>query len=533
MPRSAPYLQRRGFSLSFRISVPLDLRPIFNKHEITKALPTSNRRQAVPMALEYAACAKRMFFELRAAMTASNNNEEQTQMIDPLKLQKLSLETKFKLKHIDTIIEYEDEAAQKNREHRAEIAEKDRQHKTDLQHARLEAENETMRRVLAGSHTSTTPILTVLTKVAPERLVNIPSATLKNAIDSYLSDYKRNGKAAMFKKHEAALPLLLEIIGNKPISEVMQEDIIEFFNVINNLPPRWQDACRKQKLSVRQLSKLDHKITISPKTFKSNYIAPIRLLLNDCLPSLSVDKIKYVGSREAGESKQRAFKPSELKRLFEGLEMGSFASDQAKAHFFWLPLIGLYTGARVNEICQLNPQTDILKDEETGVEYFWMTADTKADARIDKSIKTGESRKVPIHKHLIALGFMQYVERVKSSGATLLFPEWSPINRRASGEAEKWFRKLLADTGLRDDTPKNKLLGMHAFRHTLLTYGAKQRPKLILTCITGHEQNDALGQVSDVAKGYMTDALKMPIDELYALLNELDYGLNHFKPSII
>lgn len=522
MPRSAPYLQRRGFSLSFRISIPLDLRPVFNKHEITKALPTANRRQAVPMALEYAACAKRMFYNLREAMTASDDNEERAQAIDFVKLQKLTQETKFKLKFDDLQIQHEAETSAKNR-----------QHKIELKQARLEAENETMRRVLAGSHALPTLTHTTSPKTAPAPLVSTSSPTLKNATEAYLKDYKRKGKAAMQKKHLAALPLLSEIIGDKPISTILQEDINEFFKVINKLPPRWQDICRKQKLSIQQLSELEHEITISPKTFSSNYIASIRLFLNEHIPSLSVDKIKYNGSRDKGESKQRAFKPSELKRLFEGVEMGSFASDPTKAHFFWLPHIGLYTGARVNEICQLNPQTDILKDEDTGIEYFWMTADTIADPRIDKSIKTAESRKVPIHKHLIELGFMQYLERVKSSGAKLLFPEWSPINRRASGDAEKWFRKLLLDTGLRDETPKGKLTGMHAFRHTLLTYGAKQKPRIILTCITGHEQGEAFSGVSAVAKGYMADSLLTPIDELSALLNQLDYGLNHFKPSII
>jgi len=530
MPSSAPYLQRRGFGLSFRISIPLDLRPVFNKHEITKALPTANKRQAAPMALEYAACAKRMFYNLREAMTASNDNEEQAQAIDFVKLQKLTQETKLKLKFDDLQIQHEDE-----------LVSKDRQHKVELKQARLEAELEGVRRVLAGSHALpvTTPTAPPKSALAP--LVSTPSPTLKKVIESFLEEYKKNNKPAMLKKHQPVLSALLELIGDKPVSDIMQDDIDDFFKVINNLPPRWLDACRKQKLTIRQLSECTHDVIINPKTFKVTYIASVRYFLKDAKKNwrskgfpltLSIEDIDYVGSRKAGEGKQRAFKLSELKRLFEGVEMGAFASDPAKAHFFWLPHIGLYTGARVNEICQLNPQTDILKDEDTGVEYFWMTADTKADPRIDKSIKTGESRKVPIHKHLIELGFLHYLERVKSSGAKLLFPEWPPINRRASGEAEKWFRKLLVDAELRDETPKGMLAGMHAFRHTLLTYGAKQKPPIILTCVTGHEQNDALSQVSDVAKGYMSELLLTPIDELEALLNQLDYKLKLFIPSL-
>jgi hypothetical protein len=52
-------------------------------------------------------------------------------------------------------------------------------------------------------------------------------------------------------------------------------------------------------------------------------------------------------------------RPDELKNLFEGAALAKIANTPRKVHQFWLPLVGLYTGARVNEICQLNPQTDI------------------------------------------------------------------------------------------------------------------------------------------------------------------------------
>ena len=72
MSRQSPYLQHRGYGLTFRIAVPPDLRLIVGSREITKALPTANKILAVPIALEYAAYAKRMFGELRAGFNASS-----------------------------------------------------------------------------------------------------------------------------------------------------------------------------------------------------------------------------------------------------------------------------------------------------------------------------------------------------------------------------------------------------------------------------------------------------------------------------
>ena len=64
-----------------------------------------------------------------------------------------------------------------------------------------------------------------------------------------------------------------------------------------------------------------------------------------------------------------------------------------------------------------------------------MTKDTEADPGIVKSVKTGESRKVPIHKKLIELGFLEYASSVKARGAKRLFPAWEPTRKRASGIA--------------------------------------------------------------------------------------------------
>jgi integrase len=181
---------------------------------------------------------------------------------------------------------------------------------------------------------------------------------------------------------------------------------------------------------------------------------------------------------KAGESQQRAFKPDELKRLCEALR--PFAMTDRHVHYAWLPLVALYTGARVNEICQLNPHTD----------------ETDGDGAIRKSIKNATSRrKVPIHSALLQLGFMDYVAARRASGGQLLFP-WKPSKGKASYNAEKWFRGFLRDSGLRDETPRQRLVGMHAFRSTFLNRAHNLRISGA-ECITGHA-----GTQSAVVRGY-------------------------------
>ena len=43
----------------------------------------------------------------------------------------------------------------------------------------------------------------------------------------------------------------------------------------------------------------------------------------------------------------------DLKRIFNLRKLKSESIDKNKPAYYWVPLLGLYTGARLNEICQL------------------------------------------------------------------------------------------------------------------------------------------------------------------------------------
>ena len=509
--RMTAYLQRRGFGLTFRIAVPTDLRKRVGGREITKALKTTDRLVAIPLALSLAAQAKVLFNELRGRMGKKTEVD--------------SIETGYTLTY-----DFDDSGQVKTFAIQAEP------HETES----AVAAGAAMMLAMAQSgprQTMPAPIETTQHESQQGALQAAP--TFKVVVDDFLTKYAKKNKSAMLKKHQQALPMLLEVVGDKPITEIRQGDINRFFELLGRLPPQWAVECRKKKLTVFELADLEHEETIGPKTFDATYVSCVRPFLKAARKDWqdlgfplgpSTEAIEYVGDREEGEYKQRALKPSELDRLFQGAEMRIFARDAKKGHFYWLPHLGLFTGARVNELCQLNPQVDIFMDADTKTWCLNISKDTAADERIKKSVKTGEARKVPIHKMLVELGFLEYVESVKATGAKLLFPEWKPVNRRASGEAEKWFRQLIRDTELRDETPGLRILGMHIFRHTLLTYGAAQDPALSLMGITGHAQGDIPIPVTGAARGYLTASLISPLDKKSALLDQLDYGIEFIKP---
>ncbi|MEO6563832.1 MAG: DUF6538 domain-containing protein [Nitrosospira sp.] len=533
MSKQTPYLQRRGDTFSFRIAVPSELQNVTGKREYIKSLQTTDKNIAVPLALRLAATAKQLFYELKVGMSKPDNSRQLTLN----KKTKLISEDEDELDegeglrfNYEMFLDLDDGGFLKGIKLQAEPHEQEAVNsaiKTALEHAPKLSQH-------------LTPTSTI--ENAPKALKTPSAPKFSTVINAFLEGYPENKHPDMFKKHNQVLPMLLKVIGDKPINEMKQADINGFFELLGNLPQRWPDKCRKLKLNIRELAELEHPKTLGPITFEDTYKASVRPFLKGAKISwqdqgfplgLTTDGIEYLGDREEGENKQRALTLVELKRLFEGREMMAFANDSNLAHCFWLPHVGLYTGARVNEICQLNPQIDIFQDSDSGLWCLWINEKTESDARIRKSVKTGDSRKVPIHKKLIELGFLEYVNRVKSEGAKLLFPKWKPFNRRASGEAEKWFRQLLRETKLRDETPKAKVLGMHIFRHTLLTYGAMQKPPLSLFCITGHAQGDLPIPATGSGKGYLTLSLLSSLQDRATLLDQLDYGLTFFKPKSV
>ena len=375
--------------------------------------------------------------------------------------------------------------------------------------------------------------------------------TIGKVIKEYLDDYeKKQLGSSMLKKHRVALNLLGEMVGMKlPVSQLKQIHINRYFDDIQRLPPRWPDLCRRHKISALALLKNDAllgSIGMSPKTFIDGYRASISSFLRTAKrnyqdqgfpTTLTTEGIIYTGSREEGENAQRHIRIDELKQLFEGPEMREIAQDVTRTHQYWLPHIGLFCGARINEVCQINPQVDIHRDEPSGIWYMRVTDDTPANIDVTKSTKNKVSkRNIPFHPKLIELGLLDYLDALRNSGETLLFPGFQPKNGRASPHAEKWFRGFITKLGLRDETPGARLVGYHAFRSTILHEG--QELEVDLTPITGHAgativdmAEDGQGVKKEVNKTVRNYQGEMSVVRKMTRLRRLNFPLDFIKPS--
>ena len=154
-------------------------------------------------------------------------------------------------------------------------------------------------------------------------------------------------------------------------------------------------------------------------------------------------------NKDTEKNKYLPFTQEEIKQIF----LPEIFAKVKQDHMYWGCLLGLFTGARVNEICQLLT-ADINLVQETI--YFNVTT-------IDQSLKSASStRVIPIHPALIELGFLDYVKSIDKHEQFRLFPKLIKTKNGFGDRLSKDFIKYLTKYGL-----KQPRKSFHSFRNTL------------------------------------------------------------------
>jgi integrase len=205
-----------------------------------------------------------------------------------------------------------------------------------------------------------------------------------------------------------------------------------------------------------------------------------------------------VADKRPARERRREFDAGALQAIFgspvftQGARPGAGAGEAA----YWLPLLALFTGARIEELCQLSPD-DIYEEEFTGADgahgKAWVVRFT-ADRTKRQELKTeGSERRVPLHAELIGAGFVSFVEHAKEQGRARVFHQLRPdVAGKESGNFSKWFGRYLRNTCKVTDGR----MVFHSFRHTFKHLAR-------LAGISAEAHNAITGHVTgDVADNY-------------------------------
>lgn len=190
------------------------------------------------------------------------------------------------------------------------------------------------------------------------------------------------------------------------------------------------------------------------------------------------------------DSDRAPFEPDELQAIFSStvFTKGERPTGGKGEAAFWLPLLGLFTGARRGELASLRP-SDIDHDPAIDAVSIYFTADRKAGKRL----KNRQSvRVVPVHPELIRLGFLSFAAaQAQARGKDAwLFPQIAPGTSGAK-DWSKWFTRYLHANGVKDTAKV-----FHSFRHGFVdALRAANVSDELNTALVGHSDGKRDGRV--------------------------------------
>jgi len=193
----------------------------------------------------------------------------------------------------------------------------------------------------------------------------------------------------------------------------------------------------------------------------------------------------FVDLKKTGEPPKSysPFTTDEIK-LFFGTNL--FRKKQFKTEYswrYWIPVIMLYHGMRLEECAQLLVKNVI---KSNGVWCFDIKEELDEQGRVLTTTKkrgkqTGE-RIVPIHRKVINIGFLDYVQHQKDSGNSKVFPTLR--NRNKSGEYKQagssvtaWFNE---DSEKQSKTSYFTKVGIDKKKRNLVLYSFKHSAETLL-----------------------------------------------------
>lgn len=289
--------------------------------------------------------------------------------------------------------------------------------------------------------------------------------------------------------------------GDLHLGDITKEKARDFRNALASMPTRLKGAQRR--MTFRQLvesgKKADNDIIHAATVNK--YLNLIAGLITNTERDGYMDrvagftnpfsKLQITVDKRNDPNRRKPFTEADLKAVFSspvyssGLRPIGGRGEAA----YWLPLISLLTGARLNEIAQLRVN-DIRQDPESGI---WVV-DIDTDG--DRSVKTVSSRRlVPLHSELIRLGLLRYREGLLSAGTkgtASIWPElYSADPKYRSTAWSKWFGRYLRETVGIEEPSKV----FHSFRHTFKRMGRNAGlTEEIHDALTGHVGNGSVGR---------------------------------------
>lgn len=340
--------------------------------------------------------------------------------------------------------------------------------------AMIEREKRLLNRVTGRAGMMLNPNFHGLSAATDLKPVSISTVSIADLIKRYNADPTRAAPSRKTKlKLDAQSRLFKDVLGGKTlVSAVDREKARQLLDTVKVLPSNATKRFPKKKLvEVLEIAKAKELAPMSVTTANS-YLSAFVSLLDFAVAEGLIEKNPAVGLRLASDGVRRKdkrlpFPVADLNAIFvaplysgcvdDGAGYGRSGPNRPRRGRFWVPLILLFSGMRMNEACQLT-EDDITVEDGTDIIVV------RSDEDGLKRVKTAAGHRfVPVHPELKRLGFLDHVAeiRAKQPAGARLFPELTTASTGyISDNFSKWAGNFLKSLGV-----KRPRISFHSFRH--------------------------------------------------------------------
>lgn len=259
----------------------------------------------------------------------------------------------------------------------------------------------------------------------------------------YLADqFQRTKNPKTQADYAATLAEFQNVTGDRPVATIKTEDVARFLAVSTSqgLKP---NTLKKRISSLHTVLRFAQALAYFPTDRQ--------------LPTMPITQ--QMKRQPNKKTRRLPFELQDLRLIFS--EDWYVQENGGHPHWFWLPVLSLFTGARIEELCQLR-LSDVRSDAESNIWYF------DFNEHADKKLKNEASiRRVPMHDTLIDLGLLKYRDAIEKQGFDdeSLFPQLPTTKYgQRSDSSSKHFGRYLRAVGIADERKV-----FHSFRHTVAT----------------------------------------------------------------
>ena len=324
--------------------------------------------------------------------------------------------------------------------------------------------------------------------------------------------------------------LLPFILGeHRDLQSFTNDDMGKLYDGLHMLPARFRSPTSPYKnMSFEEIKMLDipKEKRRALKTINDNFSSIRAIFTKACKDGVIdrnvADSVEYEIDQTPDKERRAPYDDNDIHTIFTHTHFTEnkwrkVAKTESPAPYtFWLFPLALFTGARMNELLQLE------KKNVTQFENYWYLDiknefDPKTGKKI-KSVKNDNSiRKIPIADKLIQMGFLRFVESCKSNS---LFPEVGKVKTGKKAAAKK-LNYRLNSMGVNIKGQKT----FHSLRHTFVTRAINMGAKPIFVgAVTGHLDKEEFKGIPELSNSYFdghdVNILKKEV------IDKLDYDVD-------